>query len=645
MKHTGYAPLDPQHAKRHEAGVKRRHPDIIHFGAYSDYSYFIFQLMQWLHLLVALAVWVIATIMFLTVFTCGSDDACRPYGVITFLSTTDSVESRGWPVVTEKANELPATKNNLWPLDPYYTCMQAANIANASCSTSAPVDVYAACLQGNAATKTALATCTGFAANNQFVGWPTGDQFMGCLFNSPALSPYVQSRKVRNGFQACMSQAVYPFFEAAVSPDSTIFLGSYNWGLLGSLGLLGMSFFAVYTGSPMVTGDVRYGNVGSVHKLGSYWAAFITFMSVAMWVVSFCLFWYFNTNQYNNVTTGILAFSVLSTLVGYFGLEWMDFWGGEYMSLRVNNPFTLHRSKTNVVEQRHRNIYSERNRQDEAERIKRDVERARQEAERAQEQRDYYAQRDTNEFEKKLSLEVPARLGLMPYADESKYEINSHNVDSYASPLMAVWADGYCVCDGLIWLGVAGATGQLTTDFAWNMFTLVVLFRVNNANIARLLYECFHADRGDQIEDFQTAHPALSSPVNEAYLDLKVLALALQFANVFFFVAILFVVLNPQQLAGAWWSPFFWFVLLGFIVPEALRLLLHLNCQMYYYKHHGMVLLMTSQFLFLWDLVVRAILFGVVAWGLDNAYQFGTRGFLHGEYQYVMVQALGYFWP
>jgi hypothetical protein len=58
-----------------------------------------------------------------------------------------------------------------------------------------------------------------------------------------------------------------------------------------------------------------------------------------------------------------------------------------------------------------------------------------------------------------------------------------------------------------------------------------------------------------------------------------------------------------------------------------------------------MTLLMTFQFLFLWDLIVRLILFIVVVWWGDNSNLFGTRGFLRSEYQYVMVQALSYFMP
>lgn len=652
MKHNGYAPLDPEHAKRHETFSKRHATVTLHRGAYGTEPYYFFQLMQWLHLLLALGVWVLATILYLMVFTCNSDDACRPYGVITFFATTDTLENKGWPVVTEKANELPATKNNLWPLDPYYTCMQAANIGNVSCGTTTPVDVYASCVQNNAPIKAALAVCTGFASNNQFVGWPTADEFMNCLFSSPVLNPYVQSRKVRNGFQACMSQAAYPFFEVALNPDSTIFLGSFNWGVLGSLGLMGMSFFAVYTGSPEVSGPVEFGVVSAMHKLGSFWAAGVTLISTVMWVISFCLFWYWNNNQYNNVTTGLLTFSVLSTLVGYFALEWLDFWGGEYTPLKVTNPFTVYKRKVDITGHRRREAEKEEERRLEIEKARidekrREIEKAKSDAERAQEYRNYYAQRDTNEFEKKLTLEVPARLSLMPHEDVAEYRIDENNVDSYASPLLAIWADAYVVCDGLLWLGFAGATGQLTTDFAWNMFTLVVVFRVNNANIARLLYECFHADKVEPtaVDTFRLLHSGLTNQVKEAYLDLKVLALALQFANVFFFVALLFVVYNPQQLTGAWWSPFFWFILLGFIIPESIRFVLHVVCQVYYDSHHGMKLLMVSQFLFLWDLVVRALLFSIVAWGLDNAYQFGTRGFLHSEYQYVMTQAYSYYCP
>lgn len=631
-----------------QEGQKRYGFDSMHYGTYGDESYFYFEILQWLHLLVALAVWVIATIMFFMIFTCtptggaSYDDVCRPYGTTTFLSTTDGLENRGWPVATDKPGEWPASKSNFWPLDPYYTCMQTAGIANATCSTSMPLDQYITCVTYQPATKAALSTCMGYVSNNIFAGWPNGDQFMSCVFNSPVLGGLVQSRKVRNGFKACMDQTVYPFFEAAVSPDSNVFLGSYNWGIVGALGLLGFSFFAVYTGSPSVVGKVHYGKVGSLQKLGGVWGAFITVVCLAMWVANFCLFWYGNNNQFDNATTGIITFSVLSALVGYFGLEWMDYWFGEYVVSDVRNPWELYKhGKTHVVTRRDERIKGEK------------------EAREAEEQADYYRNRGSDMGK---GLEVPANLGLMPFEGEAMYPINEQNVDAYTSPLLAIWSDGYVVCDCLMWLGMAGATGQVTTDYVWNVFTLVILFRVNNANIARLLYECFHTDRADsrEVDRFKTENPALHVPqqhkappkgyhqiegVSEIFLDLKVLALSLQLANVMFFVALLYVVFNPQQLTAASWTPFWWFAVLGFIIPEGIRFLLHLYCQMKYSHHHGMTLLMTFQFLFLWDLIVRLILFIVVVWWGDNSNLFGTRGFLRSEYQYVMVQALSYFMP
>ena len=214
----------------------------------------------------------------------------------------------------------------------------------------------------------------------------------------------------------------------------------------------------------------------------------------------------------------------------------------------------------------------------------------------------------------------------------------------------------------MIWLGMAGATGQLTTDYAWNMFTLVILFRINNANIARLLYESFHTDRADsdEVDQFKVKNAALTMPehktrvrdgvvyesvdgAGEEFLDLKVLALALQLANVLFFTALLLVVFNPQQLTAVTGTPFWLFVILGFVIPEGLRFGVHLKCQVQYSTHHGMFLLLSYQFLFLWDLCIRVIAFSAIVWWADLETFFGSRGFMHREFAYVMTQAVGYF--
>jgi hypothetical protein len=670
-----------------------------HYGTYSDRSYFMFEVLQWIHLLVALTTWVMATIMYFMVFTCtptlnsNTDETCRSYGTTTFLSTTEGVENRGWPVVTDKANELPATRNNLWPLDPYYTCMQAASIGNGTCSISTPIDVYAACMQSNPLIKTALSTCTGFTGG-YFMAWPTGEQFMNCLFNTPLLSSFVQSRKTRNAFQACMSQAVFPFFEAALSPDSTVFMGSFNWGIVGTLGLLGLSFFAVYTGSPFVAGKVHFGKVGSVQKLGAYWGAGLTLISTVVLVVSFILFWSSTTNQYVNVTTGLINFSVLGMLVAYFALEWMDFWGGKYQTpsermpnkwmphkwgspeyVDITNPRQASVDRADKIqeardEERRRQAHHER--ESENRRYEEEVRRRQEQANRQpgtnwNKARNAYQQWRGAEsaLDKGIVLEVPGQLGLMPNEGDREYSVDLYNVDAYTSPLLAIWSDGYAICDSLVWLGLAGATGQLTTDYAWNMFTLVILYRVNNANIARLLYECFHTDKVDNktLEEFKTKHAAVMDPhqpknahggsayqllesgVGEAYLDLKVLALSLQLANALFFTALIIVVFNPQQLTAAPGTPFFLFVILGFIVPEGLRLLMHLYCQFKFSEHHGLYLLLVHQFIFLWDLIVRMIIFWVVVWWGDTNNLFGTRGFLHSEYSYVMISATNFFAP
>jgi hypothetical protein len=45
--------------------------------------------------------------------------------------------------------------------------------------------------------------------------------------------------------------------------------------------------------------------------------------------------------------------------------------------------------------------------------------------------------------------------------------------------------------DPFIFLGIAGATGQVTTSQAWILFGGVLVYRAINTLIARFLYQCF----------------------------------------------------------------------------------------------------------------------------------------------------------
>jgi len=588
--------------------------------------------MQMLHALVAVSCFVFSIAYYIVVWNCGSD--CDLYATNTFLSTSVSSENRGWPVLTDSVQQVPPSRANYWPLAPYFGCMQSANMGIDRCN-NATVDLYTTCLLSSDPIRTALSSCLSFTGNYYF-SWPTSGQFMNCLFSSPVLAPSLNvqnSRKTRNGFRACMGQTPWPFFETVLGPDSYQILGSYNWGLFGVVGLIGLASFSVYSMSTCTSGEVEHGAPGFYQKLGSLWALLALSWNLIFLIVTFSLL--LTNTVAISITSGSILILVLSMLSMYFGLELVDGLGGaSRMGFSWDSSVAKYKSKYN----------DRRN-----ERVKRLHEA--DQKERGGEAVPEYAY---------SAARVDAHtLALLPEQPD-KYQIHAGNVDLYASPLLALWADGYTLCDPLIWLSVAGATGQMTTDYAWNVFTLVGLIRLNNSNIARLLFECFHSDHDLHLDDkdkvvsratnpvdiYKTSTPGLvlnSDPSNikaEPYLDLKVLSLSIQLANVLFLISLIYVVYDPHQLTNR--GLFNGFVILCFFIPEALRFLVHVYCQVDFRKNHGLFLLLSHQFIWNWDIVFRIIYLGIILLTPNNKDFFGTLGFLKSEKGFVITSGLGY---
>jgi hypothetical protein len=112
-----------------------------------------------------------------------------------------------------------------------------------------------------------------------------------------------------------------------------------------------------------------------------------------------------------------------------------------------------------------------------------------------------------------------------------------------------------------------------------------------------------------------------------AHLKIQVMALSAQIAAIFLLSAICFVVFSPDTpLSDV--PTFVAFVILGLIVPEALRALTHIACQIWHPAHNKVTweLLNMHMFLWIWDLGVRLIFLAAVI--LNLASPEGSRRFL-----------------
>ena len=217
----------------------------------------------------------------------------------------------------------------------------------------------------------------------------------------------------------------------------------------------------------------------------------------------------------------------------------------------------------------------------------------------------------------------------------------------YVPPLITSWSDGY-YADCLIFVGLAGATGQVETDLVWTIFWMMFLYRLLNAGIARFLYECFlfcgdesyFTDFAKSANKYVTYNYLYEMPViddkdkekekrsevSDTYgLDLRVLALSSQISSLYLYLALSVIFTRD------WLYSSFTFQLLafgGFIVPEAIRIFLHLILQAMGRKHHhSWVIVMVHEFLWTWDLVWRAvvILTSVI---INQEHKTGTHDYL-----------------
>jgi hypothetical protein len=221
----------------------------------------------------------------------------------------------------------------------------------------------------------------------------------------------------------------------------------------------------------------------------------------------------------------------------------------------------------------------------------------------------------------------------------------------YIPPLTTVWADSYVV-DPLFLLGFIGGIGQLTTDDAWNAFFLVLFYRVSHMILARLIYEAFVADEtnGNETKNSKVTHSGgyVNSENRNALFGIKVHALAVQFAAWYFLINAIVILFDKDKTFNRF-GFLTWFIWLGFIVPEIIRTILHLVLQASEFMSSkgdqavlgttdpwGMVILTTSQFLWVWDLAVRLCFTMVIYFNTDVDYM-GTKAWLQDNYQSLVV--------
>lgn len=571
-----------------------------------------------LHGLITLTAFVITIAVSVYAFGGGCDPSnCMPMIHITstFFSTARvSSAGAGWAVATERSQigdgivQYPSDKET-YSFSHFYECMDSAQMADKTCPPGKSVPDYMFCLKNNSATNAALTACNAIP-NTYPARWPTPEEYVRCLFSYPVMQNSQSLRTSQNVFQTCVQKSMWPFFEMQQGVDSPLFLGSFNWLIMVAVGMIIMTSFAVYTVSFYEQGKVKYGSPQYCMRLGSFWSGL-----AALWILVFliiCLVVAFNdkTTFENNggvpttISTSMVSVAFLSVVLFYFGGEVSDTGYWDFFWVMVDPAHAHHDHESQAPEQHS----TSRRRGSRIVRVP-------------------VADPDD-------SPGTASRLGVpMPQAGKNHYHIASPEDVSkyYTPPLIASWADGY-LADACIFIGLAGATGQLTTTLSWQIFTLVFFYRLLNMMIARFMYECFmnNTSESEDVNKYKVmAWKGWKPPMTpfDVKLSLKAMALSTQIAALYLIIALGYLIFNT---AGGLmdFPPFFYFFIFGFIVPEFLRISLHVYCQITEPSGEQATWMILNPSMAIWsmDLVVRIIVITVVVFDVKDTP--GTRQFL-----------------
>lgn len=203
--------------------------------------------------------------------------------------------------------------------------------------------------------------------------------------------------------------------------------------------------------------------------------------------------------------------------------------------------------------------------------------------------------------------------------------------EAYVPVLTQTWSDAY-LADPLFMLGAVGATLQLTTADAYNIFWCLMYHRIAHAGVARLVY---HSYVKSPVADAETnaARPTglvghEGGAAYEALAATRVFALNLHISGVFALLVFVYIMCDTSRvfpeygiLYGLWVA--------GLMVPECIRFCGHVYLALTRSDEahkKGTYILIFTQFLWLWDLVVRMIVMILIFWGDQG--QKGSKPFL-----------------
>lgn len=584
--------------------------------------------------MVSAVVALVLSILFLVYSLGGScnPDSCQSMLFITstFQSARRVEANVGWPVATERTlfrdptRQFPVvdgTSMTGYGFTHFYECMFSARMADTTCNffDAGSFTDYYACMTNSTPNpvRTALSACNVFPSVSNYSHYMTSEDYITCLNWQPALRNSISTRASRNVFRACLARSQWPFAEFQQDVDSTSFLGSYNWALFLSVGFAVMTSFAVYSMSWKEDGPVSHGEPAYFMRLGLFWAWTAWIWNLGLLII--CLLVAFretgsfetNGGLPTTVSTTLVTLGLLALVLVYYGSELFTHNQWHFLAHALDgtgiHKITKHRAY----------------------------------------------KRFFNKQETQLLDPMGGRgdLGTIMPGPSRSYEISDADVARfYTPPLLATWADGY-IADAVIFLGVAGATQQVTTDQAWNIFVLIGAYRLLNMMIARFMYECFmnNFSLDQSVNDskfkIKPVFMSLGDPNRhkDPHLSTRVMALSTQISALYLYIAVLYLFFNGNVVFSSF-DQFYRLTLFGFLIPEGIRMLLHVYCQVWHNHSKGSswLILNIHMFIWNWDLVCRLVVIAVILLGTDGGAQ-GTREYLIRQSNTVLRDFLSVF--
>ena len=570
-----------------------------------------------------------------------------------FSSSTPSDTGVGWPVSTKDvwpSSTLIAGTDNSWEWNHYYNCMAEARFADSTCGASGEdLGSYANCLRNGNETGPVLSKCSVFSSTYYFQ-WPTASQYMRCLTSYPVMaSRDLGPRASHNTFKKCLDKIQWPSFETVQDVDSQLFLGSYNWGLLSAVGLVIMTSFGVFTAFPFENGALDHDEPEFMYRMGMFWSLLSFVWNLVFLIVFLVVVFHIGNPDNAPVTlwTSMLGLIFISLAIFYFMEE---VWGSVYVKQWIQGNVTLTKkkflNKAGSILKNHGHNAAEEPRHHATAHVgfvSPPTDNARGDEEFGED-----GQRGQT---------TESRLGVKIFHDGVKaWPMYRHKADAeilegvYAPPLITSWSDGY-FADCLIFVGIAGAVGQVETDLVWTIFWMMFLYRLLGSGISRFLYEClllcgdesYFTDIAKRSREYvsytylydssaSSDDKEKSSPRVDTYgLDLRVMALSSQISAIYIFLA-LSVLFMRDSLSS------FTFQLLaigGFIVPEAIRGFVNIILLSMGRKNwHAWILLVVNEFLWTWDLTLRAIVI-LTSVVVNQEGRTGTVNYLHDNWEHL----------